>query len=110
MVRRHDYSTWRQLNSPLLASFRGEAIFGLGSVLSGDKPDGMASLRTSTVLADRLRLELKSSFQGSDLLFTRLSQGNFSGFANEIDTFQGSLAFAEPDDSDFRARCFTLFI
>ena len=70
--------------------------------LSGDKPDGMASLRTSTVLADRLRLELKSSFQGSDLLFTRLSQGNFSGFANEIDTFQGSLAFAEPDDSDFR--------
>ena len=81
---------------------QGEAIFGLGSVLSGDKPDGMASLRTSTVLADRLRLELKSSFQGSDLLFTRLSQGNFSGFANEIDTFQGSLAFAEPDDSDFR--------
>jgi len=82
---------------------QGEAIFGLGSVLSDDrdKPDGMASLRTSTVLANRTRLELKSSFQGDDLLFTRLSQGNFSGFANEIDTFQGSLAFAEAN-SDFR--------
>ena len=75
---------------------QGETIFGLASVLSGDLN------RTSTVLANRTRLELNSSFQGDDLLFTRLSLGNFSGFADEIDTFQGSLAFAELDDSEFR--------
>ncbi|MEL6930340.1 MAG: iron uptake porin [Cyanobacteria bacterium J06600_6] len=73
---------------------QGEVIFGLNSVLSDD--------RASTVLGNRTRLELKSSFQGDDLLFTRLSQGNFSGFADETGTFQGSLAFAEADDSDFR--------
>ena len=74
---------------------QGEAIFGLGSVLSGD------GNRTSTILGSRTRLELNSSFQGDDLLFTRLELGNFSGFADEIDTFQGSLAFAEPE-TDFR--------
>ena len=74
---------------------QGETIFGLGSVLSGDRD------RTSTVLGNRTRLELRSSFTGEDLLFTRLSQGNFSGFADEINTFEGSLAFAEPED-DFQ--------
>ena len=75
---------------------QGEAVFGLGSVLAGDEDD------TNSIFGSRLRLDLLTSFQGNDLLFTRLSQGNFAGFAPEIDTFQGDLAFAEPDDSDFR--------
>jgi hypothetical protein len=76
------------------SKLQGEAIFGLGSILSGDND------RTSTILGSRLRLDFKTSFQGDDLLFTRFSQSNFSGFAPEIDTFQGELAFAEPDNSD----------
>ena len=76
------------------SKLQGEAIFGLGSILAGD------SNRTSTILGSRLRLDFKTSFQGDDLLFTRLSQDNFSGFASEIDTFQGGLAFAEPNSSD----------
>lgn len=76
------------------SKLQGEAILGLGSILAGD------SDRTSTILGSRLRLDFKTSFQGDDLLFTRLSQSDFSGFASEIDTFQGGLAFAEPDSSD----------
>lgn len=69
---------------------QGEAIFGLGSILSED--------RGSTVLGSRLRLELGSSFTGNDRLFTRLSRNDFTGFAAETGTFQGNLAFAEPDN------------
>lgn len=75
---------------------QGEAIFALNSVLSGD-----ADL-TNTVFGNRLRLDLLSSLQGNDRLLVRLSQNNFSGFASELGTFQGDLAFAEPDDSDFQ--------
>lgn len=72
---------------------QGEAVFAGADVLSADAD-------TSTVLGYRLRLDLKTSFQGDDLLFTRLSTGNFTGFTEEVDTFQGDLAFAE--DEDFR--------
>ncbi|GAB4233946.1 MAG: iron uptake porin [Stanieria sp.] len=71
----------------------GEVIFGLGSVLAGDA-DKIA------VLGNRTRLELETSFTGKDLLFTRLSTGNFPSFAEETGTFAGDLAFAEPADND----------
>ena len=74
---------------------QGEAIFGLGSLLSGNEND-------NTVLGSRLRLDLASSFQGDDLLFTRLSSSSFPGFAEEVNTFQGDLAFAEPEDDNLR--------
>ena len=70
---------------------QGEAIFGLGSILSED--------RGSTVLGSRLRLELGSSFTGDDRLFTRLSRNDFTGFEAETGTFQGNLAFAEPNNN-----------
>ena len=76
------------------SKLRGEAIFGLGSVLSED--------RGNTILGSRLRLELGTSFSGNDLLFTRLSRENFPGFSEELDTFQGNLAFAESDNDNFR--------
>ncbi|MBE9047592.1 carbohydrate porin [Pleurocapsales cyanobacterium LEGE 10410] len=76
------------------SKLRGEAIFGLGSVLSSDRDN------TNTIFGSRLRLELGSSFVGDDLLFTRLSRTDFSGFTEESGTFQGNLAFAESDDSD----------
>jgi Carbohydrate-selective porin, OprB family/S-layer homology domain len=78
------------------SKLQGEAVLGLGGVLAG------SSDRPNTILGSRLRLDLKTSFQGNDLLFTRLSRGDFTGFAPELGTFQGELAFAEPDGDEFR--------
>ena len=73
------------------SKLKGEAIFGLASTLSEDT--------SNTILGSRLRLELNSSFTGRDLLFTRLSRNDI-GFAPEIETFQGNLAFAEPNGDE----------
>jgi hypothetical protein len=74
---------------------QGEAVIGFGDVLSSDR-------ETSTILGSRLRLDLKTSFNGNDLLLTRLARNNFSGFTEEVDTFQGNLSFADTDTDDFR--------
>ena len=74
------------------AKLKGEAIFGLASTLSQET--------SNTILGSRLRLELNSSFTGNDLLFTRLSRNDFDGFAPETETFQGNLAFAEPNSDE----------
>ncbi|WP_319418934.1 iron uptake porin [Pleurocapsa sp. FMAR1] len=76
------------------SKLQGEAIFGLGSLLAGD--------RDSTVLGSRLRLNIETSFGGDDLLLTRLSSLNFPGFSEETGTFQGELAFADPEQDDFQ--------
>jgi hypothetical protein len=72
---------------------KGEAIFGLGSLLSSNE-------NNSTISGSRLRLDLATSFTGKDLLFTRLSHSGFPGFVEEIDTLQGNLAFAKPEDDN----------
>ncbi|MGK7898657.1 MAG: iron uptake porin [Xenococcus sp. (in: cyanobacteria)] len=78
----------------------GEVIFGLGGVVSGTKNDGDDDIDQVTVFGDRVRLELESSFTGEDLLFTRLATGNFPSFADETETFQGDLSFAQPEGND----------
>lgn len=78
----------------------GEVIFGLAGVASGSTNDGQDDIDNVIVLGYRTRLELGSSFDGEDLLFTRLSTGNFPSFADETSTFQGDLAFAEPAEGD----------
>ena len=78
----------------------GEAIFGIASVVSGSTNNGEDDIEQVPVFGNRTRLELESSFTGEDLLFTRLSTGNFPSFADETGTFQGDLAFAEPADND----------
>ena len=70
-----------------------EAIFGLGSIIAGEGDK-------VTVLGDRIRLGLETSFSGKDLLFTRLSTGNFPDFRDNTGTFSGNLAFAQPEDND----------
>ncbi len=72
---------------------RGEVIFGLGSILAGEGDQ-------VTVLGDRVRLGLETSFSGKDLLFTRLSTGNFPNFTDNNRSFVGNLAFAAPEDND----------
>ena len=83
----------------------GEAIFGIASVFGGSNQElidetGDDDIDAETVFGYRTRLELETSFTGEDLLFTRLSTGNFPEFSDETGTFQGELAFAEPADSD----------
>jgi hypothetical protein len=72
----------------------GEAIFALASIFTGDT-------NRSTVLGDRVRLELSSSFSGRDLLFTRLSTGNFPSLTGDTG-FMGDLSFAQPEDNDLQ--------
>jgi hypothetical protein len=87
----HQFSTTTKL--------AGEVIFGLAGVASGSTNNGADDIDNVTVLGDRVRLELETSFTGDDLLFTRLSTGNFAGFADETGTFQGDLAFAEDSNN-----------
>ena len=82
----------------------GEAIFGISSIVAGSNDDGDETtdddLDRVPVFGYRARLELETSFTGEDLLFTRLSTGNFPEFSDETGTFEGVLAFAEPVDND----------
>ncbi|PSO62250.1 MAG: hypothetical protein BRC40_03030 [Cyanobacteria bacterium QH_8_48_120] len=73
----------------------GEVVFGLGSVLAGEDVDEGEELDEVPVLGHRTRLELETSFTGEDLLFTRLSAGNFPQFGGVTGTPQGEIAFAE---------------
>lgn len=77
------------------SKLQGEAIFAWSSVLSRDSG-------SNSVFGSRLRLELETSFGGDDLLFTRLSRAEFPGFSSKIGTFEGDLAFAEPDNDDLQ--------
>jgi hypothetical protein len=82
----------------------GEAIFSVASVLSGSNTelnaDDNGDIDKVPVLGYRTRLELETSFTGEDLLFTRLSTGNFPEFSETTGTFQGELAFADPKDNN----------
>lgn len=83
----------------------GETIFGVASVAGGSNEEliesqGDDEIDEVPVFGYRTRLELETSFTGEDLLFTRLSTGNFPEFSEITGTFQGEIAFAEPADSD----------
>lgn len=82
----------------------GEAVFGIASVVAGSNSelgDGDDDeIDQEPVFGFRSRIELESSFTGEDLLFTRLSTGNFPEFSETTGTFQGELGFAQPDDAD----------
>ncbi len=83
----------------------GEAIFGIASVVAGSNEEfieenGDDDIDKVPVFGYRTRLELNSSFTGEDLLFTRLSTGNFPELSDTTGTFEGELAFAQPDDNN----------
>ena len=83
----------------------GETIFGVASVISGSNEElieenGDDDIDTVPVFGYRTRLELETSFTGDDLLFTRLSTGNFPAFSETTGTFQGEIAFAQPQEND----------
>ena len=76
------------------AKLNGEAVFGINDVLSDDA-------ETSSTFNSRLRLDLETSFSGQDLLFTRLSRNDYSGFEEEVGTLQGNLSLTDSDTDGF---------
>ncbi|NER97623.1 MAG: iron uptake porin [Symploca sp. SIO1B1] len=87
----HQFSTTTKLE--------GQVIFGVASVITGDDANGN-EIDEVPVLADRVRLELNTSFTGDDLLFTRLSAGNFPEFSEVTGTAEGEIGFAQPEGND----------
>ena len=77
----------------------GEVVVGVAGIVTGENADG-DELDDSTVLVDRARLELSTSFTGEDLLFTRLATGNFAGFTDVTGTAEGELAFTQDESND----------
>lgn len=88
----NQFSTTTKLN--------GEVVFGLAGIITGQDVDGN-DINNSTVFVDRVRLELNTSFTGEDLLFTRISTGNFAGLSTVTGTPEGELAFTQNEDNNF---------
>jgi hypothetical protein len=90
MLETQQFSTTTKLS--------GEAIFAVTDVLTGDSdPFGVGVPRNSTIFANRVRLNLVSSFTGQDELKIRLQAGSTphpqraGGFRYGADPFLASL-------------------
>ncbi|MEH2358342.1 iron uptake porin [Nostoc sp.] len=80
------FSTTTKLN--------GEVVIAIASVISGNTVNGQ-KVNQNTVLADRVRLNLDTSFTGQDLLRTRLQATNLDPFSQTATfTPEGDLRFA----------------
>ncbi|HIK38011.1 MAG: iron uptake porin [Geminocystis sp.] len=77
----------------------GQAVFGLASILNGQKSGGSENIEKVPVFGHRTRLELNTSFTGKDLLYTRLTTGNFPDLAETAETSQATLAFSQPNNN-----------
>jgi len=85
-VEAHQFSTTTKLNAV--------AIFAVRSALTGDSARG-EKLKRNPVIADRIRLNFESSFNGQDLLRTRLQALNLDAFSgNSTLTPEGDLRIA----------------
>ncbi|MHC5829489.1 MAG: iron uptake porin, partial [Nostoc sp.] len=80
------FSTTTKLN--------GEVVMAIASVISGKTVNGQ-KVNQNTVLGDRVRLNLDTSFTGQDLLRTRLQATNLDPFSQTATfTPEGDLRFA----------------
>ncbi len=77
----------------------GLVVFAAAGIIDGEDVNGN-DLDDSTVLVDRARLELNTSFTGRDLLYTLLSAGNFRGFEPITGTIEGELSFLRAQDEE----------
>ena len=78
----------------------GEVIFAVSGVLGDRKasaspanPNVNPKLDTNTILSDRVRLGLSTSFTGKDTLFTRLQARNTTSFSGATGTNMARLSF-----------------
>jgi hypothetical protein len=73
----------------------GQVVMAITDVLGGDNVNGVDAKENNTTLGARARVELNTSFTGSDTLFTRIQANNILN--PEIGTPEGSLFFAGED-------------
>ncbi|MEH2250393.1 iron uptake porin [Nostoc sp.] len=82
----NQFSTTTKLN--------GEVVIAIADVISGNTVNGQ-KVNQNTVLADRVRLNLDTSFTGKDLLRTRLQATNLDPFSQTATfTPEGDFRFA----------------
>ena len=87
---------------------QGEVVFNLAQAFGDEttadlNDDGLANdeVESETVFADRVRLQLVSSFTGKDKLITRLTAGNIgNSFQDETGTREGRFAYDGPSGND----------
>ena len=72
----------------------GEVIFGVTGIFSGDDIFG-EPVDNVTILGNRIRLNLDTSFSGRDLLRTRLQVLGLDNLTSKTQTYEGTLAFAD---------------
>jgi len=72
----------------------GAVIFSLYGIGAGDRADGTDADRV-TGFGQRTRLEFLTSFTGEDELFLRMQASNIPGFADELQTNEGDLFYAD---------------
>jgi hypothetical protein len=77
----------------IAAKLTGEVVVGLAGVVTGEGD-------RNPILGDRVRLGISTSFNGEDLLSTRLSAGNLAVFTDDSGSFAGNLAFNEPGNNN----------
>ncbi|HEY9656742.1 MAG TPA: iron uptake porin, partial [Crinalium sp.] len=72
----------------------GEVVFALAGVAAGNTVNGN-DVQKNTILGDRIRLDMDTSFNGEDLLRVRLQAGNVASFSsNATFTPEGDLRLA----------------
>ncbi len=79
---------------------RGEAVFGLGSILAGSKENSESSIERVPFLGSQINLELATSFTGEDELSIELEAANLPNLADVTNTFQGELSFSGSNNNN----------
>ncbi len=78
----------------------GEAVFGLGSILTGSQNNGESNIERIPYLGNKINLELATSFNGEDELFIELEAANLPDLVDITDTFQGELSFSGSNNNN----------
>lgn len=85
------------------AKLKGEVIFALSQAFGDQVAGSTEDLDTNTTFTDRVRLDIDSSFTGSDKLRVRLEARNVTQFNTGVTgTNMTRLGFDGEDDNDFQ--------
>ena len=95
-IENHQFSTTTTLS--------GQFVIGLTGITNGEKKRGIEDIHNTNNLGYRGRIELNTSFDGNDSLYTRVATGTIPSYATITDTFEGDLGFQQPDSSDLSVQ------
>ncbi len=91
-LQANQFSTTTKLN--------GEAVVAIAGVAAGNRVNGQ-KVNKNTVIGDRVRLNLNTSFTGQDLLLTRLQASNLDLFSSTATfTPQGDFRFVTGNNNN----------